>query len=58
MNYIKWICKSRTGEPDYVITKLLLNALYGRFGMNPIMLKSKIVLDSELDKFIANQKIE
>ena len=26
---------SKSGEPDYIIIKLLMNSLYGRFGMNP-----------------------
>lgn len=28
--------ESKKGTPDYTISKLLLNSLYGRFGMNPV----------------------
>ena len=27
---------SNKGSPNYIISKLLLNSLYGRLGMNPI----------------------
>lgn len=38
---------SQKGSPNYIIAKLLLNSLYGRFGMNPDMEKHKIVSDKE-----------
>jgi hypothetical protein len=30
-------------SPDYIISKLLLNCLYGRLGMNPFIENHKIV---------------
>ena len=34
---------SINNSPGYIICKLLLNSLYGRFGMNPIMENNKII---------------
>jgi len=39
--------KSSKGSPNYIISKLLLNSLYGRLGMNPI---------SELHVILSNDK--
>jgi len=36
---------SSKDTPDYIISKLLLNSLYGRFGMSPYM-ENHIILDS------------
>jgi hypothetical protein len=35
-------------SPDYIISKLLLNSLYGRLGMNPKVEEHKIIKSSEL----------
>lgn len=43
---------SNSGEPNYIISKLLLNSLYGRFGMNPYYLKSELLSNTELDNYI------
>ena len=49
---------SLPGSPDYTISKMLLNSLYGRFGMNPEYLKTAILTNTELDEFITlNQNI-
>jgi hypothetical protein len=39
-------------SPDYIISKLLLNCLYGRLGMNPLMENHKIVESKETIKII------
>ena len=39
--------KSLNNSPDYIISKLLLNTLYGRFGMNPQMETHFIVANEE-----------
>lgn len=38
-------------NPWYMISKLLLNSLYGRFGMSPDMLISSIIDNLDLEKF-------
>lgn len=38
---------SEAGSPYYIISKLLLNSLYGRMGMNPISEQHKIVTSDE-----------
>ena len=37
---------SEKGSPDYIVSKLLLNSLYGRFGMNPEM-ENHLILSKE-----------
>jgi hypothetical protein len=44
-------------DPMYLISKLLLNSLYGRFGMAPILNKHEVIDSNELDKYITNPKI-
>lgn len=45
--------KSKKNTPDYTISKLLLNSLYGRFGMSPDKETNIIVKgNSEIDKYI------
>jgi hypothetical protein len=46
---------SEKGSPKYLIAKLLLNSLYGRFGMSPI-LKSHLLVDSELIPKLVEEK--
>jgi hypothetical protein len=49
---------STSGEPNYIISKLLMNSLYGRFGMNPDYLITELLTDSQLDNYISlNDKI-
>jgi hypothetical protein len=52
---------SESGTPDYIISKLLMNSLYGRLGMNPEMEKHLIVSDNEIsdyeDKFLISNVI-
>jgi len=43
-----WKTQSNKESPDYIIAKLLLNSLYGRFGMNPEFELHEIVDESRL----------
>jgi hypothetical protein len=45
---------SKKGSPDYIISKLLLNNLYGRLGMNPEMENHIICPYKDEIKYIAN----
>jgi hypothetical protein len=50
---------SPKGTPDYIIAKLLLNSLYGRFGMNPhcenhLIINSKDFLEFQNNNIITN----
>nr|QWO71395.1 DNA polymerase [Termitomyces sp. K1Ag] len=47
---------SKRGTPDYIISKLLLNSLYGRFGMNPEM-ENHIITSEKDSLLIINKKI-
>jgi len=42
--------KSKKGSPDYIISKLLLNSLYGRLGMNPVTEQHKILTNEKAIK--------
>lgn len=45
-------------SPDYIISKLLLNGLYGRFGMSPIRENNIIIKDKlSFDKFIIENNV-
>lgn len=44
-------------NPWYQISKLLLNSLYGRFGMNPILDGNKIIKTSELDEYVQSKTV-
>lgn len=48
---------SDKNSPDYTISKLLLNCLYGRFGMNPVMENHLIISNKELNKYYNNKTI-
>ena len=49
---------SEKGSSDYTISKLLLNSLYGRFGMSPDKEYHEIIKGSyEIGKFITNSKL-
>lgn len=43
-------------DPMYLISKLLLNSLYGKFGMKPNLSSNKIIKNSDLDKFITKNR--
>ena len=43
-------------DPKYFIAKLLMNSLYGRFGMNPISEESRIVSAEESERIIIERK--
>jgi hypothetical protein len=45
---------SNKGSALYIISKLLLNSLYGKFGMNPYVEKPKIIKESEYDNLNKN----
>jgi hypothetical protein len=50
---------SAKATPDYIIAKLLLNTLYGRFGMNPncenhLIINSKDSLEFQNNNIITN----
>jgi DNA polymerase type B, organellar and viral len=44
--------ESDKSSPNYIIAKLLLNTLYGRFGMNPCLPKHEIVNSTETYKIV------
>jgi hypothetical protein len=41
-------------DPMYLVSKLLMNSLYGRFGMSNNMANYEIILNSNLSSFIDN----
>jgi hypothetical protein len=45
-------------EPMYLISKLLMNSLYGRFGMTPNLVEHSILENSLLDKFLSKEDFE
>jgi len=49
---------SEIGGVDYIISKLLMNALYGRFGMNPEIIITSVLNINDLDKYIQSDKIQ
>jgi hypothetical protein len=55
--YVDYLYKlkvnSQSNTPDYIIAKLLLNTLYGRFGMNPQMESHLIIANEETLKLNA-----
>lgn len=48
---------SNKDEPMYLISKLLMNSLYGRFGMNEILFIHEIIDDNKLNNFIDKYSI-
>lgn len=44
------------GDPIYIISKLLLNSLYGRFGLSPET-KYHIIISKDNEQFILDYKI-
>ena len=47
LNIIKENAKKNNDQAWYLIAKLLLNSLYGRFGMNPVQETHKIINDDD-----------
>lgn len=47
---------SSNGTPDYLISKLLMNSLYGRFGMTPDNLNTAILSNLEIDFLIQSNE--
>lgn len=45
------------GSPLNLITKLLLNSLYGRFGMKTEMVKSKIIDNNDIQEYVSSYDI-
>jgi hypothetical protein len=45
-----------TGDPIYIISKLLLNSLYGRFGMSPET-ENHIIISNDNEQFLLDYKI-
>jgi hypothetical protein len=45
---------SKPGSPDYSISKLLLNSLYGRLGMNPNMERHLIISNDDFKNYQTN----
>lgn len=54
-NYVSSLYALKTesdrSSPMYTVAKLLLNSLYGRFGMAPVVENHMIIDDEDLDKF-------
>jgi DNA polymerase type B, organellar and viral len=48
---------SNKNSADYIIYKLLMNSLYGRFGMKPDFEKSLIISEKDLDKLLSGDFI-
>lgn len=60
-NYINELYKIKESysknDPWYLIAKLLMNSLYGRFGMNPILDNHIIIDDEELEDYIDEYEV-
>jgi hypothetical protein len=58
--YVDYLYKlkvnSPSKSPDYIISKLLLNTLYGRFGMSPHM-ESHLIITNEETLKVQNQRV-
>jgi hypothetical protein len=50
--------KSKKGSPDYIISKLLMNSLYGRFGMSTNLENHKIVKNDNFNKLVLSPEID
>jgi hypothetical protein len=49
-------CKYDSDNPKYIIAKMLMNSLYGRFGLNPEERESVIVSDEDYEDILFNKK--
>lgn len=45
------------GSADYIISKLLLNSLYGRFGMSPILENHSLIKKKDLEIYFNNNDL-
>jgi hypothetical protein len=58
--YVDYLYKLKVNSdkksPDYIISKLLLNTLYGRFGMDPHM-ESHLIIASEETLKLNTQRV-
>jgi hypothetical protein len=50
--------RSKKGSPDYIISKLLMNSLYGRFGMSTNLENHRIVKNDNFDKLVLSSEID
>ena len=61
-DYVNDLYKIKQAEskdsPMYLISKLLMNSLYGRFGMTPYLIEHSIIENSLLDKFINKKEFD
>jgi hypothetical protein len=46
------------GSPLYLISKLLMNSLYGRFGMTPYLIEHNIMDNSLLETFLSKKEFD
>lgn len=46
------------GSPMYLISKLLMNSLYGRFGMNPYLDTNSVIDNSDLNTFLSKNDFD
>ena len=49
---------SKPGDPFYTIAKLLMNSLYGRFGMEPDLPESRVLTEDEFNEFVITPGID
>jgi hypothetical protein len=49
---------SSKDSPDYIISKLLMNSLYGRFGMSPNLESHAIISINQFDELVLSSKID
>lgn len=61
-DYIQDLFKIKQAEPKdspmYLISKLLMKSLYGRFGMNPYLIEHEIIDNSLLEKFLTKKEFD
>jgi DNA polymerase family B len=60
--YVQDLYKIKEAEPKdspmYLISKLLLNSLYGRFGMTPYLIDNNVMDNFLLEEFISNKELK
>jgi hypothetical protein len=50
-------CSVSSDSPWYTISKLLLNSLYGRFGMSPLLDQNDTINIDDLNLYVKNSDI-
>ena len=50
--------KHKPGDVMYYIAKLMLNSLYGKFGLNPYLANSEIINSNKISDYISNHNLE